>query len=66
MDPTAAQQALWPQLLRYAITAAGVWLASRGYANAADVELIGGGLLALAPPAYRVVTTMLARLRAKG
>lgn len=54
-------EALWPQLLRYAGTAAGAFLVSRGMISAADWEVIIGSIIAIAPPLYRVVVTLLAR-----
>lgn len=64
MDPTAANQALWPQLLRYAITIAGTVVTSYGVMNAGEWEVIAGAVLAAAPIVYRVGTTLLARAKA--
>ncbi|PZQ79066.1 MAG: hypothetical protein DI549_21185 [Ancylobacter novellus] len=57
-------ESLWPQLLRYAISWAGLWMAKNGYATASDVELIAGALLTIAPPAWRIATTRYVRWRA--
>ena len=64
MDPTAANQALWPQLLRYAITMAGTALTSYGVMSAGEWEVLGGAVLAAAPIVYRVGTTLFARAKA--
>lgn len=64
LPPPQATEALWPQLVRYAISGAGVALASRGYGTAADYEFIAGAVLAVAPPAWRVATTVYYRVRA--
>jgi len=61
MDPTAANQALWPQLLRYGITIAGTFVTSYGVMNASEWETIAGAVMAAAPIVYRVVTTLVAR-----
>jgi hypothetical protein len=56
-----ALEALWPQLARYAVSIAGAFLASRGWVEAADWQVIAGAILTLAPPAWRTITTLLAR-----
>ncbi|MEW6121662.1 MAG: hypothetical protein AB1698_03555 [Pseudomonadota bacterium] len=56
-----ALEALWPQLARYAVSIAGAALASRGWVDAADWQVIAGAFLTLAPPAWRTITTLLAR-----
>lgn len=59
-----AMEPLWPQLARYAISIAGTLLASQGYADANDVNIIGGALMTIGPPLYRVITTLIARRKA--
>ena len=61
MDPTAANQALWPQLLRYGITMAGTAITSYGVMSAGEWEVLGGAFMAAAPIVYRIATTLIAR-----
>lgn len=61
LPPPAALEALWPQLARYAISILGAALMARGVGDAATWQALSGGLIAIAPPAYRVVTTLIAR-----
>lgn len=61
MPAPLALESLWPQMLRYAITIGGSVLVGRGLVTAADLEIIAGAALALAPPLYRTASTWLAR-----
>lgn len=56
---------LWPQILRYAISIVGTYLAARGVASEADMEVIAGAAVAAAPVVYRVAATLAARWRTK-
>ncbi len=72
LPPPAALESLWPQLARYAISAAGTAFAARGIGDVSDWQTlaaavhdnwqaIGGVGVAIAPVVWRIATTLLAR-----
>lgn len=63
MDPKALEP-LAPQLVRYGVTIAGSLMTGAGLATETDVQTIAGALMAILPPLYRIITTILARRRA--
>jgi len=64
MPEPKALESLWPQLARYAVTIVGSFLVGRGVVAESEWPIIAGGILALAPPLYRTISTWVAR-RAK-
>ncbi len=75
LPPPAALESLWPQLTRYAISAAGTALAARGIGEVSDWQtlasavhdnwqaIVGAGM-AIAPVVWRIATTLVARRKA--
>ncbi|MGU3495945.1 hypothetical protein ACLBXM_18035 [Xanthobacteraceae bacterium A53D] len=64
MPAPKAMEPLWPQLIRYGVSMLGTALAARGVGTEADWEVLAGIIIAAAPPAYRVISTMIARRKA--
>ena len=64
LPSSAALEPLWPQLARYAVSILGSVLVGRGLVAESDWPVIGGTILALAPPVYRTVSTWIARRQA--
>ncbi|MEW6258147.1 MAG: hypothetical protein AB1592_19515 [Pseudomonadota bacterium] len=64
MPAPRALEPLWPQLVRYGVSMLGTALAAHGIGDDATWQAVAGGIIALAPPVYRIVTTWLARRRA--
>ncbi|WP_454917417.1 Pam3-gp28 family putative phage holin [Xanthobacter sediminis] len=64
LPSSAAMEPLGPQLARYAISILGSVLVGHGLVAESDWPVIAGAILALGPPVYRTITTMLARRKA--
>ncbi|MEP9376220.1 hypothetical protein ABLE91_05880 [Aquabacter sp. CN5-332] len=57
MPAPAALESLWPQLVRYGITMLGTALAAHGVGDEATWQAVAGGVIAIAPPIWRIGTT---------